>query len=69
MTSLRAFNRFWCLLCIGIFSSAIMMWCLWHYPVGTGIAGILVLLAFGISAALTRAVDVQPEYDSSRREA
>lgn len=64
MASSRAFNRFWALLVIGVSSSAFMMWSIWHYPVGTGIAAALVLAAFGISAALTRAVDVDVRSDA-----
>ena len=64
MASSRAFNRIWALLGIGVCSSTFMMWSIWHYPVGTGIAAALVLAAFGISAALTRAVDVDVRSDA-----
>lgn len=40
-----------------ILSSVTMVWLFWHYPRGTGIATIVVLAAFGISARLARWVD------------
>jgi hypothetical protein len=40
-----------------ILSSFTMVWLFWHYPRGTGIATIVVLAAFGISARLARWVD------------
>ena len=67
MGSSRTFNRFWALLAIGVSSSAFMMWSIWHYPVGTGIAAALVLAALGISAALTRAVDVDVHSEAQVR--
>ena len=60
----RAFNKFWALLAIGVSSSTFMMWAIWHYPVRTGIAAAVVLAAFGISGALTRAVDVDAHKDA-----
>jgi hypothetical protein len=38
-------------------SSATMLWMLWRFPVGTGIATILVLSAFGVSARLARSIE------------
>ena len=38
-------------------SSATMLWMLWHFPVGTGIATVVVLSAFGVSARLARSVE------------
>ena len=64
MASSRAFNRFWTLLGIGVSSSTFMMWSIWHYPGGTGIAAAVVLAVFGVSAALTRAVDVDAHSDA-----
>lgn len=63
MATKRAFNRFWWLLGVGMSSSAIMLWALWHYPLGTGIVIAVVLAGFGISGALTRAVDVDTHSD------
>jgi 4-hydroxybenzoate polyprenyltransferase len=45
------------LLSILTLSSATMLWAFWHYPVGTGIATVAVLLAFGILVRLARAID------------
>jgi hypothetical protein len=38
-------------------SSATMLWMLWHFPVSTGIATIVVLSAFGVSARLARSIE------------
>jgi hypothetical protein len=38
-------------------SSLTMLWMLWHYPVRTGIATVVVLSAFGISARLARSIE------------
>lgn len=59
----RAVKKFWALLTVGLTSSTIMLWSIWHYPLSTGIAAAVVLAAFGVSAALTRAVDIDVRAD------
>jgi hypothetical protein len=34
-----------------------MLWLFWHYPVGTGIATLVVLAAFTVLIRLARAID------------
>jgi len=38
-------------------SSATMVWLLWHFPIGTGIATVVVLSVYGVSAWLARSVE------------
>jgi hypothetical protein len=38
-------------------SSASMLWMLWHFPVSTGIATVIVLSLFGVSARLARSIE------------
>jgi hypothetical protein len=40
-----------------VLSSATMLWMLWHFPVGTGIATVLVLSVFAVSARLARLIE------------
>jgi len=47
-------------------SSATMLWMLWHFPVGTGIATVVVLSAFGVSARLARSVESDALSDLKR---
>ena len=47
-------------------SSATMLWMLWHFPVGTGIATIIVLSAFGVSARLARSIENEGLADLDR---
>jgi hypothetical protein len=47
-------------------SSATMLWMLWRFPVGTGIATILVLSAFGVSARLARSIESEGLTDLDR---
>ena len=49
-------------------SSATMLLMLWHFPVGTGIATILVLSAFGVSpvARLARSIESEDWADLDR---
>jgi len=56
-TSAHARTNMFGLLGMVILSSVTMVWLFWHYPRGTGIATIVVLAAFGISARLARWVD------------
>jgi hypothetical protein len=48
-----------------------MLWSIWHYPLFTAIAMLVVLAAFRVSAALTRAVDIEAatEGEAGGREA
>jgi hypothetical protein len=55
--AVRRLNKFWSLLTIVVLSSATMIWLLWHYPLGTGIATLAVLTAFAVLIRLTRAID------------
>jgi hypothetical protein len=47
-------------------SSATMLWMLWHFPVSTGIATIVVLSAFGVSARLARSIESEGLTDLDR---
>jgi hypothetical protein len=38
-------------------SSATMLWMLWHFPVGTGIATLVVLSVYAVSARLARSIE------------
>ncbi len=49
-----------------VLSSATMLWLFWRFPVGTGIATILVLSAFGISARLARLIETDTLSDLDR---
>ena len=53
-------------LCILALSSVTMLWMLWHFPVSTGIATILVLSAFGVSARLARSIESEGLTDLDR---
>jgi hypothetical protein len=55
--SARTLNKFWSLLTIVVLSSATMLWLFWHYPVGTGIATLVVLAGFTVLIRLARAID------------
>jgi hypothetical protein len=69
MTTGRMRARIAGLLTIGVLSSATMLWMFWHYPVGTGIATLVVLSALGISARLSRWIDTDciPELKRSKQ--
>jgi hypothetical protein len=47
-------------------SSATMLWMLWHFPVGTGIATVIVLSLFGVSARLARSIESEGLADLDR---
>jgi uncharacterized membrane protein YqjE len=49
-----------------ILSSLTMIWMFWHYPRGTGIATLVVLTAFGISARLSKWIDSEGLGSDSR---
>lgn len=55
--TVRKRYKFVGLMTVGALSSAIMLWMIWHYPVGTGIATLIVLFGLGMSAKLSRWVD------------
>jgi hypothetical protein len=38
-------------------SSVTMLWMLWHFPVGTGIATLVVLSVYAVSARLARSIE------------
>ncbi len=38
-------------------SSVTMLWMLWHFPVGTGIATLVVLSIYAVSARLARSIE------------
>jgi hypothetical protein len=48
-------------------SSATMLWMLWHFPVSTTIAAVIVLSAFGVSARLARWIDSDALNDLEQR--
>ena len=54
------------LIAIIVLSSATMLWLFWRFPVGTGIATILVLSAFGVSARLARLIDTDSRSELDR---
>ncbi len=56
-TSTRKQTQLVGLLTLLTLSSATMLWLFWHYPLGTGIATVAVLLAFGVLVRLARAID------------
>ena len=45
------------LLSIGLVSAISMIWLFWRFPVGTGIATVVVLAAFALSARLARLIE------------
>jgi hypothetical protein len=38
-------------------SSATMVWLFWHFPIATGVATLIVLSVYGVSARLARSVE------------
>jgi hypothetical protein len=54
------------LIAIVVLSSATMLWLFWRFPIGTGIATVLVLSAFGVSARLARLIDTDNMSDLDR---
>jgi hypothetical protein len=44
---------------LGALSSATMLWLFWHFPLGTGVATLVVLAALGLSAHLARWIDTE----------
>ena len=47
-------------------SSVTMLWMLWHFPVVTGIATVVVLSIYGVSARLARSVENDAMADLGR---
>ena len=66
--SARTLNEFWSLFTIVVVSSATMLWLFWHYPVGTGIATLAVLMAFAVLIRLTRAIDTDSLSDLEHKQ-
>lgn len=56
-TSTRKQSQLVGLLFLLTLSSSTMLWAFWHYPLGTAIATVAVLLAFGVLVRLARAID------------
>jgi hypothetical protein len=50
-----------------VLSSTIMLWMLWHFPLGTAIATVVVLSALAVSARLARWIDTTDLTDLDRR--
>ena len=48
-------------------SALTMVWLFWHYPRGTGVATLVVLTAFGISARLAKWVESEGLGSEARR--
>jgi hypothetical protein len=65
-TSAHARTNICGLIAIVVLSSATMLWLFWHFPVGTGIATVVVLSAFGVLARLARLVDTDSMSDLDR---
>jgi hypothetical protein len=64
----RARKKMFGLLAIVTLSSATMLWMFWHYPVGTAIATVAVLTAFGVLVRLARAIETDHgELDSGKQ--
>jgi hypothetical protein len=55
--SAQARTNSFAFLAIVVLSAATMLWLFWHHPLSTGIATIVVLSAFAVSARLARMVD------------
>ncbi|MDB6082492.1 MAG: hypothetical protein JWN43_373 [Gammaproteobacteria bacterium] len=64
--SARARTNIFGLIAIVMLSSATMLWLFWRFPVSTGIATIVVLSAFGISARLARWIDTDNRSEIER---
>ena len=47
-------------------SSVTMLWMLWHFPVGTGIATVVVLSVYAVSARLARSIENDGMADMER---
>jgi hypothetical protein len=65
-TSAQTRTNIFALIAIVVLSSATMLWLFWHFPVGTGIATVLVLSGFGVSARLARLIDTDALSDLDR---
>jgi hypothetical protein len=52
---------------VGLLSALSMLWLFWRFPIGTGIATVVVLAAFGISARLARMVETDGSIGSRVR--
>jgi len=65
-TSAHARTNICGLIAIIVLSSATMLWLFWRFPIGTGIATILVLSAFGVSARLARLIDTDSRSELDR---
>jgi hypothetical protein len=46
-----------------------MLWLFWHFPVGTGIATLVVLSAFAVLARLARMIDTDSMSDRGNQNA
>jgi hypothetical protein len=66
-TKARARTNIISLLAVGLLSAITMLWLFWRFPIGTGIATVVVLAAFGISARLARMVDTDGSIGSRAR--
>lgn len=50
-----------------VLSSTLMLWMLWHFPVGTAVVTLVVLSALAISARLARWIDTTDLTEMERR--
>ena len=57
------------LIAVVCLSSVTMLWMFWHYPLGTGIATLVILSGLGISARLARWIDTESLSDLKRTKA
>ena len=68
-TNKQAHAKIFGLLAIVSLSSVTMLWMFWHYPLGTGIATLIILSALGMSARLARWIDTDSLSDLKRTKA
>jgi hypothetical protein len=47
-------------------SSGTMLWMLWHFPLATGVATVVVLSVYGVSARLARSIESDGLADMER---
>jgi hypothetical protein len=53
-------------LCILALSSGTMLWMLWHFPLTTAVATVVVLSVYGVSARLARSIETESLADLNR---
>ena len=66
-TSAQERARLWGFLGSVFLSTVTMVWLFWHYPRGTGLATLVVIAAFGVSARLANWIDSEGLGPEARR--